>query len=184
MMDSMITNPTPTRAEVTDVANAVLDGADAVMLSGETSVGVHPVKVVQQMTRIIEEAEKKQNMKDKRPKPNPKTRTYLSDSICYNASIAADDTGAKAIVGVTSSGFTAFRTSSYRPKTDIFIFSDRMHMLATLNLVWGVQCFYYDKFTTTDETVEDVNTILKKEGLVKEDDVVINIWLIVMAMIK
>lgn len=174
MLDSMTESPFPTRAEVTDVANAVLDGADCLMLSGETSVGVHPVKVVQQMTRIIEQAEKKQNMKDKRPKPNPKTRTYLSDSICYNAAIAADDTGAKAIVGVTSSGFTAFRTSSYRPKTEILIFSDRVHMLATLNLVWGVRCFYYDKFTTTDQTITDILEFLKENNHVEKGDVVIN----------
>ncbi|HKK75566.1 MAG TPA: pyruvate kinase [Saprospiraceae bacterium] len=177
MMDSMITNPGPTRAEVTDVANAVLDGADAVMLSGETSVGKHPVKVVQEMNKIIEEAEKIQYLSnERRPKAVKKSRTFLSDAICFNACKTAEDVGAKAIIGMTSSGYTAFKVSSFRPKlgTGIFIFSDRMHMLATLNLVWGVRCYHYDRFTTTDETIADVTEILLKAGRVKEGDIVIN----------
>ncbi len=174
MLDSMTTNPFPTRAEVTDVANAVLDGADCLMLSGETSTGIHPIKVVEQMTRIIDEAEKKYDLRDRRPKPNAKARTYNSDVICDLAARAADEVKAKAIIGVTSSGYTAFRLSSYRPNTSIFIFSDRTHMLATLNLVWGVQCFYYDKFSTTDESIKDVNKFLKEIGLLKPGDTVVN----------
>ncbi len=174
MLDSMIQDPLPTRAEVTDVANAVLDGADCLMLSGETSVGAHPIKVVRQMVRIIEKAEEKLQLKDKRPKPNKKARTYLSDVICNNAALAADETKAKAIVGVTSSGYTAFRVSSFRPKTEIYIFSDRMHMLATLNLVWGVRCFYYDKFTTSDQTIQDILKYLKDNKEVDYGDIVIN----------
>jgi pyruvate kinase len=174
MMDSMITNPSPTRAEITDVANAVLDGADAVMLSGETSVGKHPVKVVEAMNKIIGEAEKHYHISDKQPKPAEKSRTYLSDVICFNAARTANEIRAKAIVGMTSSGYTAFKVSSYRPKAKIYIFSDRMHMLATLNLVWGVRCYYYDKFTTTDETIYDVVDILKNVGRVKEGDHVVN----------
>ena len=174
MMDSMITNPTPTRAEITDVANAVLDGADAVMLSGETSVGKHPVKVVEAMNKIIEQAELSNDMNARRPVPNPKSRTFLSDVVCFNAARTAEEISAKAIVGMTSSGYTAFKVSSFRPDNDIFIFSDRMHMLSTLNLVWGVRCFYYDKFTTTDETIEDVVDILKRAGKVKVGDLVVN----------
>lgn len=175
MMDSMITNPSPTRAEITDVANAVLDGADAVMLSGETSVGKHPVKVVEAMNKIIDEAEKHLAFTDKRrPKPSHNSRTFLSDALCFNAARTGEVVGAKAIIGMTSSGYTAFKVSSFRPKMDIYIFSDRMHMLATLNLVWGVRCFYYDRFTTTDETIQDVTDILKAAGRVKEGDVVIN----------
>ena len=174
MMDSRITNPSPTRAEITDVANAVLDGADAVMLSGETSVGKHPVKVVEAMNKIIEEAETHYDFKDRRPIATSKTRTFHSDVICFNAAQTAMQVNAKAIIGMTSSGYTAFKVSSYRPKTDIYIFSDRMHMLATLNLVWGVRCFYYDRFTTTDETIADVTEILKREGRVKPGDVIIN----------
>ncbi len=174
MMDSMITNPSPTRAEVTDVANAVLDGADAVMLSGETSVGKHPVKVVEYMNKIIEEAEKIFDMNGRRPVLIPKARTFLSDVVCFNAAKTAEEVGAKAIIGVTSSGYTAFKVSSYRPKSEIYIFSDRMHMLATLNLVWGVRCFYYDRFTTTDETIVDVTDILKRAGKVQPGEIIVN----------
>jgi pyruvate kinase len=174
MMDSMITNPSPTRAEATDVANAVLDGADAVMLSGETSVGKHPTLVVNYMSRIIAQAEKHYTSKAKRPKAVEKSRTFLSDVICFNACKTAEDVHAKAIVGMTSSGYTAFKVSSYRPACNIFIFSDKPNMLATLNLVWGVTCFYYDKFTTTDETIMDVNEILKEQEFVKTGDLIIN----------
>ena len=176
MMDSMITNPNPTRAEVTDVANAVLDGADAVMLSGETSVGAHPAKVVEEMNKIIEVAEANYRLVADRPVPSSKSRTFLSDAVCFNAAKTAEDVSAKAILGMTSSGYTAFKVSSYRPSRDIeiFIFSDRMHMLATLNLVWGVRCFYYDRFTTTDETFEDVVNILKQAGRVEKDDVIVH----------
>ncbi len=176
MMDSMITNPSPTRAEITDVANAVLDGADAVMLSGETSIGKHPVKVVESMNKIIEEAEfhYHSNISSLRPVPAAKSRTFLSDVICFNAARTAEEIAARAIVGMTSSGYTAFKVSSYRPNNDIYIFSDRMHMLATLNLVWGVRCYYYDRFTTTDETIQDVTNILKSAGKLQPGDVVIN----------
>lgn len=174
MMDSMINQPIPTRAEITDVANAVLDGADAVMLSGETSVGIHPVKVVEAMNSIILEAEKTYSIKGRRPKPSTKSRTFLSDAVCFNAAKLAEDVKAKAIIGMTSSGYTAFKVSSYRPDSAVFIFSDKQHMLSTLNLVWGVKCFYYDKFTTTDETIQDVTDILKNSGRVAEADIIVN----------
>ncbi len=174
MMESMITNPSPTRAEVADVANAVLDGTDAVMLSGETSVGMHPDVVVQHMSRIIAEAEKNYELQDKRPKPNRKSVTYNSDTICINAAKIASDIRAKAISGLTISGHTAFRISSYRPKSRIFIFSPEKHMLATMNLIWGVKSFYYDKFTTTDDTIEDIAMILKKHKHVKVGDSMVN----------
>ncbi len=174
MMDSMIKQPIPTRAEITDVANAVLDGADAVMLSGETSVGAHPVKVVEAMNKIIEEAEKVYSIRGRRPKPSPKSRTFLSDAVCFNAAKTAEEISAKAIIGMTSSGYTAFKVSSYRPACEICIFSDRHHMLATLSLVWGVRCFYYDKFTTTDDTISDVTEILKVEKRVEPGEVIVN----------
>lgn len=173
MMESMIKQPIPTRAEITDVANAVLDGADAVMLSGETSVGDHPVRVVEAMNRIISQAESVYTLK-KRPKPSPKSRTFLSDAICFNAAKVADEVNAKGIIGMTSSGYTAFKVSSYRPSCKTYIFSDKQHMLSTLNLVWGVRCYYYDKFTTTDETIQDVTDILKNEGIVKPGEIVVN----------
>ncbi len=174
MMDSMITNPSPTRAEITDVANAVLDGADALMLSGETSVGKHPVKVIETMNKIILEAETHFHFNGRRPVPNPKSGTFLSDVVCFNAGRTAEELGAKAIFGMTSSGYTAFKVSSYRPNAEIYIFSDRMHMLSTLSLVWGVRCFYYDRFTTTDETINDVTEMVKNEGLIQAGDIVIN----------
>jgi len=173
MLDSMIKQPIPTRAEITDVANAVLDGADAVMLSGETSVGLHPVKVVEAMNKIIAEAQEEYVLRD-RPTPSKKSRTFLSDAICFNSSKVAEDVNAKAIIGMTSSGYTAFKVSSFRPRCNIFIFSDKVNMLSTLNLVWGVQTFYYDKFTTTDETIEDVTNILIKNGNLKKGDIVVN----------
>jgi pyruvate kinase len=176
MMDSMIKNPSPTRAEVTDVANAVLDGADAVMLSGETSVGDHPPLVVQAMTRIIEQAEKHYwpQIETKRPRAADSARTFQNDVICFNACRVAEEIGAKGIVGMTVSGYTAFKVSSFRPKARIFIFSDQMHILNTMNLLWGVQCFYYDRFTSTDETIQDCTDILKNSGFVKVDDILIN----------
>jgi pyruvate kinase len=173
MMESMIQNPSPTRAEVLDVANAVMDGADAVMLSAETSVGKYPIETVKAMTRIILEIEKLP-ARFKRPEPNNKSNTFLSDVICLNAAKVAEDLHAKAIIGFTTSGYTAFKVSSYRPRCEIFMFSGRQNMLATLNLVWGVKCYYYDRFTTTDETVEDTIQILKTAGRVKEKDIIVN----------
>jgi pyruvate kinase len=175
MMDSMITNPSPTRAEITDVANAVMDGTDAVMLSGETSVGRHPVKVVEAMNKIIEETEKLYaKTPTQGPVPSPKSRTFLSDTICQSAALTAKEVKAKAIIGMTSSGYTAFKVSSFRPNAKIYIFSDKNHMLSTLNLCWGVRCYYYDRFTTTDETIEDVVNILKRNDRVEAGDIIIN----------
>ncbi|MEM1215457.1 MAG: pyruvate kinase [Bacteroidota bacterium] len=174
MMDSMITNPSPTRAEITDVANAVLDGTDAVMLSGETSVGKHPAKVVEAMNKIIEEAEKHYAIQSFRPVPSKKSRTFMSDVVCFNACRTGEEVGARAIIGMTSSGYTAFKVSSFRPNAKIYIFSERTTMLATLNLCWGVRCYYYDRFTTTDETIGDVVDILKEKDRVQPGDVIIN----------
>jgi len=174
LMNSMIENPTPTRAEVTDVANSVLDGADAVMLSGETSVGKFPVLVVEAMNRIIEEAEKNYQIMSRRPKPSSKSGTFYSDVVCFNAAKTAEEVNAKAITGMTISGYTAFKLSSYRPQCSIYIFSEKHYMLSTLSLMWGVHGFYYDKFTTTDETIEDIMDILKRDNRVKSGDVIVN----------
>lgn len=174
MMESMITSPSPTRAEATDVANAVMQGTDAVMLSGETSIGKHPVRVVEAMCNIINEAEKHMNVEEKTPDPEPKSPTFLSDAVCYNAANIAREIGAKAIVGMTTSGYTAFKVSSNRPPCKIFMFSDQRHNLATLSLVWGVRCMVYEKFTTTDETIADTVKILKERGYVEKGDVIVN----------
>ena len=178
MLDSMTEAPSPTRAEVTDVANAVLDGADAVMLSGETASGAHPTLVVETMRNIIREVESgdiyEEAIANKRPKPNTKSRTFISDVVCFNAARTAADLEAKGIVGMTTSGYTAFKVSSFRPSANILIFSDKKYMLNTLNLVWGVRGFYYDKFTTTDESITDVNAILQAQKIVKAGDILIN----------
>jgi len=174
MMESMMTAPSPSRAEITDVANAVLDGTDAVMLSGETSVGQHPVETVVAMNKIIYEAEQHYQLKDKRPKADRESSSYYSDILCYTAAELSDKIKARAIIGLTVSGYTAFRVSSYRPKTKIYIFSNSSEILKTLNLVWGVTGFRYDKFTTTDGTIEDTISILKEHGLIKKGDAVIN----------
>ncbi len=178
MMESMITNISPSRAEVNDVANSVMDGADAVMLSGETSVGNHPVKVVEAMTKIIEHVEANSdiyNRGNEAPEVDMRNDRFLSDSICYTAAKMAQRTSAAAIVTMTHSGYTAFKLASHRPKADIFVFTDNYDILTTLNLVWGVRGFYYDKNISTDHTIADIKFILKKSGKVNLNDLVINI---------
>ncbi len=174
MMESMIDNPSPSRAEISDVANAVLDGADAVMLSGETSVGKHPAMVVEAMNKIIGEAEKHYELVGKRPKPNKDSDTFHSDTICITASKIAEDIKAEAVIGITVSGYTAFRVSSYRPKTNIYIFTSVRPMIGTLNLIWGVKAFFYNEFSSTDQTIDDLCEILKRKKLLKEGEIVVN----------
>ncbi len=175
MMESMITNFTPTRAEVNDVANAVLDGADAVMLSAETSVGAFPVQAIQIMKRIISEVESHANIYYREHAPVLKTQTFVSDSICFNACLVAKQSGARALVSMTNSGYTAFKLSSHRPLAPVFIFTDNATLLTSLSLVWGVQGFYYDKYESTDQTIADINQFLVAKGLLTQDDLVINI---------
>ncbi len=176
MMESMLTNQSPTRAEVNDVANAVLDGADAVMLSEETSVGKYPVRTVQHMHNIvsyIEAHEKSIYFREHHPELH--NITFISDSICYNACVMAKHAGVTAISTMTNSGYTAFKISSHRPKANIFTFTDNPSLLTTLSLVWGVYGFYYDKYESTDDTIQDIQNILRQEGHVIKDDFVINI---------
>lgn len=175
MMESMITSYTPTRAEVNDVANAVLDGADAVMLSAETSVGKYPVKVVEYMRRIITQIESDDRIYYREHQPELKTITYVTDSICYNASVMSKQADVKAIISMTNSGYTAFKLSSHRPKANVYIFTDNSSLLTTLSLVWGVRGFYYDKYESTDQTITDLKEYIKEQGFVKTDDLVINI---------
>jgi pyruvate kinase len=175
MMESMITAYTPTRAEVNDVANAVLDGADAVMLSAETSVGKYPVKVIEYMKRIITQIENDDRIYYKEHEPELKTVTYITDSICYNASVMAKQANVSAIISMTHSGYTAFKLSSHRPKANVYIFTDNKSLLNALSLVWGVRGFYYDKYESTDQTISDLKDYLKKDNYVKSDDLVINL---------
>lgn len=176
MMESMIENITPTRAEVNDVANAVLDGADAVMLSGETSVGKHPEKVIESIVKIIGDVEKTDTVYHYEYPPEEDNHDrYITDSICFNSCRLAQRTNASAIVTMTFSGYTGFKISSFRPKAGIFVFTGNEAILNMLSLVWGVKAFYYDKFVSTDHTIADIKYILKKEGFVKKDDLIINI---------
>jgi pyruvate kinase len=175
MMESMITSYTPTRAEVNDVANAVLDGADAVMLSAETSVGKYPVKVIEYMRRIIHQIENGAAIYYRHHEPQIKTNTFITDSICYNACNLAKQASVKAIISMTHSGYTAYRLSSHRPKAAIYIFTDNPSLLTALSLVWGVRGFYYNKYESTDQTITDLKVYIKDKGLVKQDDMVINI---------
>lgn len=176
MMESMITNISPTRAEVNDVANAVLDGADAVMLSGETSVGAYPLQVIEAMVKIIEQMETSESIYHQETVPTlPDDERFISDSICFNAGRLAARVNAKAIVTMTHSGYTAMKISSFRPKAGTFAFTGNHSLLNTLSLVWGVKGFYYDKFVSTDHTIADIKYLLKKNGYVAEKDLVINL---------
>lgn len=175
MMESMITNFSPTRAEVSDVCNSVIDSADALMLSGETSTGKYPVEVVMSMKKIIMRTEKAMNIYYRKHEPNIEEPDFLPISVCYNACKMAEQSDAKALIAMTNSGFTAFQISSYRPKAAIFIFTANHFLLNQLSLVWGVRGLYYDKFESTDDTISDIQKILKKEGYIEKDDLVINV---------
>lgn len=175
MMESMINNATPTRAEVNDVANSVLDGADAVMLSGETSVGEYPVRVVESMRRIIQTVETQGYRYNRNHQPDITSDTFISDSVCYNAGVMASQVGARAIVGMTRSGYTAYRISAQRPSADIIIFTDVPSLLSVLSLVWGVRGYFYNKAVSTDQTIRDLQQILKEQGHVKSGDIMIHL---------
>ncbi|MCF8331388.1 MAG: pyruvate kinase [Bacteroidales bacterium] len=176
MMEGMINNFSPTRAEVNDVANSVLDGSDALMLSGETSVGHNPVRVVQVMKKIIAHVEKHEDIYYKHfpPESNGHER-FISDSVIYNACEMAQQVDAAAIVGMTHSGYSAFEIAGQRPKAEIYIFTNNHSLLSKLSLVWGITGFYYDKFISTDHTIEDILMHLHKKKITKKDDLVINI---------
>ena len=175
MMETMITSLTPTRAEVNDVANSVMDGADAVMLSGETSVGNYPVEVIETMTRIIESVEDSPLIKVPISQPMVKNSRYITKSICYHASQMADTINAKAITTLTNSGYTAFQISAWRPKSHILVFTSNKRILTQLNLLWGVRAYFYDKLVSTDDTIDDINTICKEKKYVKKGDMVVNL---------
>ncbi|PHR48906.1 MAG: pyruvate kinase [Fluviicola sp.] len=175
MMESMIENFTPTRAEVNDVANAVLDGADAVMLSGETSVGKFPVRVIQAMSKIVSKIEESELIYHKEELPEKNQERFISDSICFNATRLGQRVEANAIVTMSFSGYTAYKIASQRPKAPIFVFTSNREILTQLNLIWGVRGIYYDKMVSTDHTIADIKYLLKKQGFLKEGDLVINI---------
>ncbi len=176
MMESMITNMTPTRAEVTDVANAVIDGADAVMLSGESSVGKYPVEAIKMMNNIVQQAELSDAVYHKEEAPDGTDESrFLTDSVCFSACRLAQRTHAAAIVAMSFSGYTGYKVSSWRPKANVFVFTGNKRILTQMNLVWGVKAFYYDKMVSTDQTIADIRYELKKRGFIKDGEYLINI---------
>ena len=176
MMESMMESMSPTRAEVNDVANSVMDGADAVMLSGETAVGKYPLEVITTISSIINKVENSNliSLANKRPK-DKKSKRYITKSICFSAAKMANDIKAKAISTLTHSGYTAFQISSWRPSTHVLVFTSNKRILTQLNLLWGVKAFFYDGFESTDRTVEQINKIALDNKFLQKGDKVINL---------
>ena len=176
MMESMIDRVKPNRSEITDVANAVIEGADAVMLSGETATGQFPVLVIETMRKIISEVEQYgyNYNRSEDLKPQPHSPSFISDALCYNACKLAEDADAQGLVGMTQSGYTAFMLSSFRPKAPLFIFTKEKSLVNQLSLSWGVKAFYYDKEESLDMIITDQIQILKDNNYVKKDDIVVN----------
>ena len=175
MMESMIDSLTPSRAEVNDVANSIMDGADAVMLSGETSVGQFPVEVVNTMERIIRRVEDSPLIITPHKLPELKSKRLVTKSVCFHAASVANEINASAISTLTNSGYTAWQISSWRPNVLILVFTSNKKILSQLNLLWGVKCMFYDNFVSTDDTIEEVNKIAKANGFIKNNDLVINL---------
>lgn len=175
MMETMITSLTPTRAEVNDVANSVMDGADAVMLSGETSVGNYPVQVIEKMALIISAVEDSPLIQVPKNIPQTRTKRYITKLICYHAAHMANEIKAKAICTLTNSGYTAFQISAWRPQSHILVFTSNRRILTQMSLLWGVNAIYYNKFVSTDDTVEDVNKMAQKAGYANKGDMIINL---------
>ena len=175
MMESMIDNLTPSRAEVNDVANSVMDGADCIMLSGETSVGKYPCEVVKKVGVIISKVEDSQPVTTSFLKPEEKSNRIISRSVCRHAAMVANEIKASAVCTLTHSGYTGWQISSWRPRCLVLVFTSNKRILSQLNLLWGVKCIYYNKFQSTDKTVEDVNLLALKNRYVKKGDVVINL---------
>jgi pyruvate kinase len=175
MMETMIESLTPTRAEVNDVANSVMDGADAVMLSGETSVGKYPVEVIRKMSDILTTVEDSELIKVPQSPPTIRNKRFVTRSICYHAAYLANDIGAKAICTLTNSGYTAFQISAWRPQSHILVFTSNLAIINQLNLLWGVKAFFYNNLNSTDETVEEINKIALEIGYVKKEDILINL---------
>ena len=176
MMESMMERTKPNRSEISDVANAVLEGADAVMLSGETASGKYPVLVVETMTKIILEIEQKayEYNREEMLKPIPHSPSFISDALCYNGCKLANDVNANAIIGMTQGGYTAFMLSSYRPKSPLYIFTKERTLVNQLSLSWGVRAFFYDEEDSLDDIVFDQIQILKERGFLVPGDIAVN----------
>ncbi len=175
MMESMMENPRPTRAETNDVANAVMDGADTLMLSGETAAGEFPVKVVQSMVATIRSVEQKGDVFYKLYDPDKSSEFFINDSVVYMGARIAKYNNARAIVGLTKRGYTAFKISSFRPKASIFVFTDNKPFINTMNLVWGIRGIFYNRSESTDATIKDINDILVEKGFATKGDITVNL---------
>ena len=175
MMESMIDSLTPSRAEVNDVANSVMDGADCIMLSGETSVGKYPCEVVKKVGTIIAGVEDSQPVKNKFTLPKLKSKRLITKTVCRHAALIANEIKASAVCTLTHSGYTGWQISSWRPNCLVLVFTSNKRILSQLNLLWGVKCIYYNKFQSTDKTVEDVNNLAIKNRYVRKGDVVVNL---------
>ena len=175
MLESMIDNPRPTRAEASDVANAVLDGSDAVMLSGETAVGKHPAKVVEAMDKIVREAEAYQHQYAVGSgKPlRDEAREDVTESVSYTAVQLAEQVGAKAIACLTATGATARAIARHRPPMPVYAFTDEPRLVGQLGLVWGTKAFAIPFQRDTDQGVHSVHKILTDEGLAYPGDLVV-----------
>ena len=175
MMESMMERTKPNRSEITDVANAVLDGADALMLSGETAVGKHPDKVIRTMSNIIAEVEKEESLYHREDlTPQEHSPSFLSDAVCYRASKMSVDVKADALVGNTQSGYTGFMLSSFRPKAPLFVFTKTKSLVHQLSLSWGVRAIYFEQADSLDEIIADQISMLKEREIVKSGDVVVS----------
>ena len=175
MMESMLDNLTPSRAEVNDVANSVMDGADCIMLSAETSVGKYPCEVVKKVGTIIAGVEDSQPVKNEFTIPKLKSSRIITKTVCRHAALIANEIKAAAVCTLTYSGYTGWQISSWRPNCLVLVFTSNKRILSQLNLLWGVKCIFYNKFQSTDKTVEDVNALAIKNRYVKKGDVVINL---------
>jgi pyruvate kinase len=175
MMESMIDSLTPSRAEVNDVANSVMDGADAIMLSGETSMGKYPCEVVKKIGDIIHGVEDSPLIKIPVDLPEIKSDRLITKSICKNAATIANEIGASAICTLTNSGYTGWQISSWRPSALVIVFTSNKKILTQMNLLWGVKGVYYNNFESTDKTVEEVNSLALENKYIKKGDFVINL---------
>lgn len=170
MLESMVKNPRPTRAETNDVANAILDGADVVMLSAESAAGDFPIEAVSSMAKIIKDVEAKGDVYFK----NYNVGSEMNEMLISSACKLAEQSGAKVIIGMTESGTTAYNIARHRPKAGIYLFTNDKSLVTVLSLIWGVTAYYYDKSTNTDDTIAEVKTFLKEKGLVVKGDVMVN----------
>lgn len=174
MLDSMIRNPRPTRAEVTDVANAVYDGTDAVMLSGETAMGQYPVDAVRMMSRIVEDSEKHLDYASYRKrKVSAENTRNISNAVCYASVATAHDLAASAIVAPSISGFTTRMLSKWRPNQMIVGLSPSMTVVRQMQLYWGVKPFHARRAESTDTLIYSSVELLKEKQIVKSGDIVI-----------